>query len=116
MDGMQALFADEGWEIIETVPYHPETQPMELLWTRVKNEVASKFKADRTIPTVMEQIRETLAKVDKTFAEKIIAKAKRETLAHDQRVARDVLNCEVNPLDDLFHIPLAARLEADEAD
>jgi len=69
---------------------------LDLLWARVKNEVASKFKAGRTISTVIEQTGEALAKVDKTFAEKIIAKAGRETLAHVQRVARHVLNCEVN--------------------
>jgi len=116
MDGMQALFADEGWEIIKTVPYHPETQPIELLWARVMNEVASKFKAGRTISTAMEQTCEALAQVEKTFAVKIIAKAERETLAHVQRVARHVLNCEMKLLDDLLHIPLATRLEADEAD
>jgi len=82
LDGLHWIFHQRGWKIMKTVPYHPETQPIESLWARIKKDVAKKFRADRTVSQVMGQTHEAFKLTTPDFIGKIVRKAAGAVVAH----------------------------------
>merc|ERR1712216_579213 len=57
---VEALKAVHGCEfaLLWTPPYYPECQPIEMLWADVKGKVARRYRRDRTMGVLFEQLRE----------------------------------------------------------
>jgi len=92
------------------VPYHPETQPIESLWTRIKKDVAKKFRAGRTISQVIGQTHEAFKLATLDLIEKFVRKAEDAVTAHMKKLSLEVLHHQVDSLDEL----LARQPEGDE--
>jgi transposase len=54
-----------GHEILYTPPYHCDLQPIEMLWARVKREVANQYSTTTTMDNVKERLIESFLRVSK---------------------------------------------------
>lgn len=56
MNRTERLCADKGMKVVYTPPYHPELQPIELLWSTVKGASAQEFAGNRTMSELKDQL------------------------------------------------------------
>jgi DDE superfamily endonuclease len=54
---------NSGYDILWTPPYTPSLQPIELLWAKVKGEVARQWRSGRTIKQCREQVESAFERV-----------------------------------------------------
>jgi transposase len=69
---LEQLFKKEGYELLWTPQYESWLQPIELVWARVKHEVARQSRRGRKWQETEDQTKEALKKIDKTLCTSII--------------------------------------------
>jgi len=62
---VEKLLADKGHRIVYTPPYSPDLQPIEKLWAFIKQLVAARATADRSITECRDQVEEAFESVTK---------------------------------------------------
>jgi len=69
---LEQLFAREGHQLLWTPPYESWLQPIELVWARIKHEVARQSKRGRKWQETQDQTRKALKNIDKNLCTKLI--------------------------------------------
>ena len=69
---LEKMFDPLGYSIIFTPPFTPEVQPIELIWSQVKGEVARKYKYKRSIEITREQTDDAFDNITKEKIENTI--------------------------------------------
>ena len=97
---------NETWEVLLTPPYHPELQPIEMLWSNVKQRCARQYSNGRTMAQLEAQLRAAFVeygtadncasliakvrKIEERYKEALVAKPPTVADDHDVEDEMDV--------------------------
>ena len=68
----QQLMSDKKHVLVYTPPWVPDVQPIELIWSQVKQSVARQFSFDRNIEKTRIQTEDAMGKIKSQAAKKVI--------------------------------------------
>jgi hypothetical protein len=68
----EQLMSDEGYALVFTPPFCPEVQPIELLWSNIKRQVAEQSTHKRSISETREQTEYAFEGITKMFCNSIV--------------------------------------------
>lgn len=74
-----------GHEVLFTPPYHSDLQPIELIWAKVKGEVAKQYDAFTTFSIVKTRLELAFANVDAAYWTSCINHVKKIEIEHFDR-------------------------------
>ena len=89
---LMAEFDKHGYQLIYTLPYECETQPIEMLWAYVKNYVARVMGTDHSVQAVTELARRGFCDLGESFEAQVDAVADEEDGAEEQTIELDTKN------------------------
>lgn len=69
---VEKLLDDEKFSLIYTPPFCPEVQPIELLWGKVKKDVAARSSLNRSITETRKQAEEAFVKIKFQFCNDVV--------------------------------------------
>lgn len=70
---VEQLMLDKGHSLVYTPPFTPKVQPIELLWAKVKREVAKQSTHNRSIDDARQQTEEAFERINSCFCNSIVA-------------------------------------------
>ena len=93
---VETLVEAAGGIVVYTPPYHPELQPIEFLWSHVKQHIAANYTNTRTLQELADAIQEAFNRVPLSFIRKDVAHCRKEELRF---IERDKLQMPISPSD-----------------